>query len=227
MSAQGPSSSSCHAPRGPSPYLPALADSRNVTRGGSTRDQLIVTAERLFAERGFDAVSLREIAAVSGTRNTGAAQYYFGDKEVLVRAVFEFRAPALNARRTELLDAAPSWPDGVRGVLDALVRPLAEQIGVSHYVGFLARLQADHVRSVQLDPGTSSSFRRGRRELERCLPGLPSAVFRRRFRLVVRVAVAALADHERSGSRRARELEELITDLLDASAGLLRAPSSR
>ena len=193
----------------------------------STRELLIVTAERLFAERGFDAVSLREIAAAAGTRNTGAGQYYFGDKESLVHAVFEFRAPLINTRRTELLDAVPSWPDGVRGVLDALIRPLAEQIGDSHYVGCLARLQADHVRSVHVDPETSASFRRGRRELERRLPGLPPDVFRRRFRLVVRLAVAALADHERSRPRRAQELEYLIGDLLDASAGLVRAPSSR
>jgi AcrR family transcriptional regulator len=194
---------------------------------GQTRVLLITTAERLFAERGFDAVSLRVIAAAAGTRNTGAAQYYFGDKEALVRAVIEFRAPVLNARRTELLDTVTSWPDELRGVLDALIRPLAEQIGVSHYAGFLARLQADHVRSVHVDPDTSSSFRRGRRELERRRPELPADVFRRRFRLAVRVAVAALADYERSGSRRPRELDELITDLLDASVGLLRAPSSR
>jgi AcrR family transcriptional regulator len=193
----------------------------------STRELLIVTAERLFAERGFDAVSLREIAAAAGTRNTGAGQYYFGDKDALVRAVFEFRAPVLNTRRTALLDGAPAWPDELRGVLDALIRPLAEQIGTSRYVGFLARLQADHVRAVHLDPTTSSSFRRCRRELERRLPEVPTEVFRRRFRLAVRVAVAALADHERSTSRRPRDLDDLITDLLDASAGLLRAPSSR
>ena len=203
------------------------------SRGRDTRDLLIIAAERMFAERGFDAVSLREIATAAGTRNTGAGQYYFGNKEQLVSAVFAFRAPELNGRRIELLDAAASWPDPVRGVLDAFLRPLAEQIGRSHYVGFLARLQADHVRDnqvVNLDPDTSSSFRRCRRELQRRLPGLPANVFQRRFRLVVRLGVAALADYERSAPRRKRnqdELEDLITDLLDASSGLLRAPSMR
>jgi AcrR family transcriptional regulator len=214
---------------------PSTARSRRV-RDGGTRDQLVVAAERLFAERGFDAVSLREIAVAAGTRNTGATQYYFGDKEELVAAVFAFRAPTLNARRTELLDAAVSSADPVRGALDALVRPLAEQIGTSRYVGFLARLQADHVRddhvgaAIAADPSISASFRRCRRELERGRPELSAAVFRRRFRLVVRLSVAALADHERSAGHRrgaGRELTDLITDLLDASAGLLGAPTSR
>ena len=202
-------------------------------RGRDTRELLITTAERLFAERGFDAVSLREIATAAGTRNTGAGQYYFGDKEQLVSAVFAFRAPVLNGRRTELLDGVESWPDPVRGALDALLRPLAEQIGRSHYVGFLARLQADHVRDnhvVSLDPETSSSFRRCRAELQRRLPDLAPDIFKRRFRLAVRLGVAALADHERSAPRRKRagdELEALMTDLLDASCGLLCAPSQR
>jgi len=206
---------------------------RAYAAGRATRAELIATAERLFGERGFDAVSLREISAAAGTRNTAAAQYYFGNKEDLVRVVFEHRAEVLNARRTELLDLIDTWSDGVRGTLDALIRPLAEQIGTSHYVSFLARLQADRIRDrevVHLAADTGASFRRGRDELRCRLPELSDDVFRRRFRLLVTVTVSALADFDRAIRTRHRkptELDDLITELLDALGGLLTAPSSR
>jgi AcrR family transcriptional regulator len=206
---------------------------RNYAAGRATRAELIAIAERLFGERGFDAVSLREISAAAGTRNTAAAQYYFGNKQDLVRVVFEHRAEVLNARRTELLDLTDTWADGLRGTLDALIRPLAEQIGTSHYVSFLARLQADRIRDgevVQLAADTGASFRRGRDELRGRLPELSDDVFRRRFRLLVTVSISALADFDRSiqtGHRKAFEIDDLITDLLDAFSGLLTAPSSR
>lgn len=46
--------------------------------------ELLRTAERLMAERGVDAVSLREISAAAGQKNHSAAQYYFKDKLGLV-----------------------------------------------------------------------------------------------------------------------------------------------
>jgi AcrR family transcriptional regulator len=211
---------------------PSRAGRRDYAAGRSTRAELIATAERLFAERGLDAVSMREISAASGTRNTGAGQYYFGNKDALVRVVFEFRAETLNARRSELLAELGTWSDGVRGTLDAIVRPLAEQIGKTHYVSFLARLQADRARDERIvRPGSDvdASFRQCRSELRRRLPGVPDEVFRRRFRLVVRIVVAALADHERSTATTPNgvsALEQLITDLLDASVALLRAPTA-
>ncbi|MBY8862966.1 TetR/AcrR family transcriptional regulator [Nocardia sp. CA2R105] len=196
-----------------------------LARTQCTRELLIVTAERLFANLGFDAVSLRVIAAAAGSSNTGVARNYFGDKESLARAVFELRAPELNARREELLDGVASRPDRLRGLLEALIRPLAEQIGVNNYVGYLASLQADHGRTIPVD-SESVSCRRARHELERALRLSPN-IFRRRFRLVIRLAVSALADHERSGRRRPHELEDLIADLIDAAAGLLTAPDTR
>src|SRR4051794_10685475 len=96
--------------------------------GKATRDALIATAERLFAEHGFDAVSLREIAVAAGTRNSGAGQYYFGDKESLVQAIFEARAPGLNARRLALLEDVDDAADPAAALVVAIVRPLAEEI---------------------------------------------------------------------------------------------------
>ncbi len=41
-------------------------------------------AEKLFAARGVDRVSLREINRASGARNAVALQYHFGDRDGIV-----------------------------------------------------------------------------------------------------------------------------------------------
>ena len=64
----------------------------------SAKEQIILAAERLFAERGPD-VSMREISAAAGSRNHTAVQYHFGSKEQLIRAIFEYRNPRLEDRR--------------------------------------------------------------------------------------------------------------------------------
>jgi AcrR family transcriptional regulator len=52
----------------------------------STKEQILLAAERLFAERGYD-VSLREIGVSAGSSNNSAVQYHFGSKEQLAVAM--------------------------------------------------------------------------------------------------------------------------------------------
>ena len=48
-----------------------------------TRERLIRTTERLFANRGFGGLTLREVALHSQT-NIASAHYHFGSKEAMV-----------------------------------------------------------------------------------------------------------------------------------------------
>ena len=48
---------------------------------------LIETAERLFAEKGIDNVSLREINRAAGQKNVAALHYHFGTRESLLEAI--------------------------------------------------------------------------------------------------------------------------------------------
>jgi AcrR family transcriptional regulator len=50
------------------------------------RDKILVEASRLFAARGVESVSMREIAAEAGLSKPGL-YYYFEDKETLVLAI--------------------------------------------------------------------------------------------------------------------------------------------
>jgi AcrR family transcriptional regulator len=62
-------------------------DQRRRADGAQSRERLLMTAMRLFAEQGFARTSTREIALAAGT-NIASISYYFGDKAGLYRAAF-------------------------------------------------------------------------------------------------------------------------------------------
>jgi AcrR family transcriptional regulator len=51
-----------------------------------TKTRLLNAAERLFSDRGFEAVSHRDIALAAGA-NLAAVNYYSGSKDQFIRAV--------------------------------------------------------------------------------------------------------------------------------------------
>src|SRR3954451_12015320 len=95
--------------------------------GGPTRttaQQLIRTAERLFAMNGLDGVSLRQIATEAGSGNTSAVHYHFGSKDGLVQAIIADRLPDI-LRRRALLKARLDTTR-VRDALEAQLLPVLE-----------------------------------------------------------------------------------------------------
>ena len=64
--------------------------------------QIIETSERLFAQKGFDATSVRDIAEEAGI-NVAMISYYFGSKEKLMEAIFEAKIGKIQMRVEELL----------------------------------------------------------------------------------------------------------------------------
>ena len=94
----------------------------------STRDRLVTAAERLFAERGIDAVSLREISRAADSRNVIALQYHFTDRAGVVRAILEKHLPDVEANRQAVLDEYEAGPPDLRLLASALVRPMAAKL---------------------------------------------------------------------------------------------------
>ena len=64
--------------------------------------QIINTAETLFASRGFEGTSVRDIAEAAGI-NLAMISYYFGSKEKLMEALFDQRAGHVKMRIESLL----------------------------------------------------------------------------------------------------------------------------
>lgn len=74
----------------------------NIMEYSDKQIQIIETAERLFAERGFDGTSVRDIADEAGV-NVAMISYYFGSKEKLMEALFELRVGSVKLRVEALI----------------------------------------------------------------------------------------------------------------------------
>ena len=86
-----------------------------------TKDRILDSAERLFADHGFAATSLRQITADANV-NLAAVNYHFKSKEALLSAVIERTLGPINQRRMALLDELEAQSDGGQPTLEAVVR---------------------------------------------------------------------------------------------------------
>ena len=98
----------------------AVSDRANMN---STRERLLATALRVFAERGYEAATIREICGRADA-NVAAVHYHFGDKRRLYEAIFETLFETLRQRRTDFLP--PDAPAEER--LRIYIRALFEEI---------------------------------------------------------------------------------------------------
>jgi AcrR family transcriptional regulator len=87
-----------------------------------TRTAILAAAERLYAERGFGDVTLRDIVAEANV-NLAAVNYHFGSKDELIAELFVTRSLALNRERLTELRAAEEGGGG-RASIDAVLRAL-------------------------------------------------------------------------------------------------------
>jgi AcrR family transcriptional regulator len=90
-----------------------------------TRTAILAAAERLYADRGFGDVTLRDIVAEANV-NLAAVNYHFGSKDELIAELFVTRSLALNRERLRELRAAEDAGSGradIADVLRALVGP--------------------------------------------------------------------------------------------------------
>ena len=203
----------------------------------TTKARLVEAAERLFAQHGIDAVSLREINRESGARNAIAVQYHFTDRAGVVGAILAKHMPSVEARRHAMLDqyeADRGNHDGddreaaIRTLAAALVRPLAAKLSDDDGGPAFLQIYSDllnrpnpHMTPSAFEPG-SDSFQRWRKLVK---PQVDETAVRlhRRFTSLLHAAVE-LGRRARSGPH---PDDRLFTSwLIDVVAAILAAPVS-
>lgn len=97
---------------------------------GSKR-KLLDAAEQLFAEKGFEAVSVRDITQLAKA-NVAAVNYHFGSRDGLLTLVMMRYMTPVNEERIARLETLERKSSGktvpLEEIIDALVRPLVTQI---------------------------------------------------------------------------------------------------
>lgn len=122
----------------------------------STKDRILDVAERLFAEHGFGATSMRAITNEAGV-NLAAVNYHFGSKDGLVEAIFARRLTPMNEerlRRLRVLEREHGGGIPLNDLIDAFVAPalelgLDEPGGGARFIRLLGRSYTEPSENLQ------------------------------------------------------------------------------
>ncbi len=96
---------------------------------GSTKGRILAAAEAVFAARGFEGASTREIAAQAGV-NISSLHYHWASKDALYVAVFQ--------------DVFDRLTDLLRGTLGKLAEERSREVVVARVMGELVAFLADN-----------------------------------------------------------------------------------
>ncbi|MEU1268729.1 TetR family transcriptional regulator [Streptomyces sp. NPDC005799] len=201
----------------------------------ATRELILTAAERLFAERGVNAVSNRQVSEAAGQGNNTAVGYHFGTKADLVRAIVRKHATRIEEIRARLLAGIGDSTD-VRDWVDCLVRPIPEHLGAlggpTWYARFCAQVVTDPaLHEILVEESLASpTLRQIIDGLTRCLPELPPDVRAERAEMARHLIVHMPAERERAiAENRATpraNWDDAASGLADALVGLWLAPIS-
>jgi AcrR family transcriptional regulator len=141
--------------------------------------RLVEAAEKLFAENGFEAVSVRDITKEAGA-NVAAVNYHFGSRDGLVVAVMSRYLTPVNQERLVRLDRAEknTSEQAIEEILAAFVKPLVDQVGRSElseklYCKLAGRIYGEQAIALptEIEYQTRNVIERFTRALQKLLPG--------------------------------------------------------
>jgi AcrR family transcriptional regulator len=204
-----------------------------------TRALILDAAERLYAERGFGDVTMRDIVAAAGV-NLAAVNYHFGSKDELIAELFVTRSLATNRERLTELKAAEVAGGGaadVKAILRALVGPTLrgclgadnEQSSAAH---FMIRASIESVTPIRrIKNREIDHLRKFAAAMRRALPNCDEADLYWGLHFALAMAHQTIRDTERltklsEGKCDLDDVGAVIDRIVDAAAMTLTARAS-
>jgi AcrR family transcriptional regulator len=155
-----------------------------------TRTRILDAAERLFAERGIESVSVRSILDAAGV-NVALAHYHFGSREGLITTLLEARvAPLLTEMAQGIEDAdaggrEASLEDVLRAYFVPAARWMMERPACSRLMAQLQSAPSPEIRALGDDAVRGVMNRLATAVLKRVPADLAPKEFFLRFMLTV------------------------------------------
>ena len=203
------------------------------TGKASTRELILDTAERLFAEQGIFATSSRRIAEVAGQGNNWVAGYHFGSKADLVRAITRRFTTEVERSRMRML-AGLDDSAGLKELLGCLVRPWTDRFEALGPNSYFARVCAQAMNNPALRPivveegSHSDSLEQTWEALDKYFPGQADLSTELRRGMLQHLIVFVCAERESALAEGRPTSRQTWTDeangLIDALQGIITAP---
>ncbi|WP_373083615.1 TetR/AcrR family transcriptional regulator [Zhongshania sp.] len=212
-----------------------IKDSRSLR----TRETLVRTAELLFADQGFEAVSVNTITRQANQNNRNAVQYHFGNKTGLLQAIFDKHSPGVAAKRAELIDELQNTAQPIaRSLATAIVAPLLDKLedpdGGEAYIHISAELIASNTLGYSRQDAHPLQIPRETKLAKLAanqLTHLPPEIGQQRILMMNVLAFHGISDHARV--RKNRQLDPMMRDtdfmasnLIDSITAMLEAQPS-
>lgn len=209
-------------------------------KSSATKLLIIQAAEKLFAGKGVDNVTLIEIGQAAGQKNRRAAQYHFEDKQNLLAEIMHRHLLVIDYERNNMIDEM-ELSDNIapRDVAKAIVLPLANRLsdksGGLYYIQIMSQLLGtDHFPHLQKqDLETHFATKRLYGLTTRMSSHLPDVIKFSRTRIILSLLFHSLADfagNDFSGKKSASDSvprDVFISDLVDCVELLLTQQPSR
>lgn len=215
-----------------SPSHPAEAESTKAGLGKGARTRLVIldSAEALFADRGYDGVTVRNVADHAGV-NLGVVTYHFPSKEVMFEAVVERRAGALTGARRKALAAIEH--ETLETLLDAFLRPFRDFVvnggeGWRSYGRLIAHLAQDARWTALVTRHFGALGAEMIERIERAVPGLDRQGATRGYVHLIAVMVGVFAstgllDRFSQGKMISQDIDAAYPHMIRFVAGGIRA----
>jgi AcrR family transcriptional regulator len=207
-----------------------------------TRDRILRTGERLFAERGFNGVSVRELAAAAQV-NIASIGYHFDNKEGLLSEVYRRHCEPMIEERLRGLAAASRLlgktkiKTKIAAIIEAFIRPALQQVEAEDGETFI-RLRAvlSGENSELLEKLVAENFDQSSTafidQLCACLPHLSRTDVCWRFHFLLgTIYYTAAGPHRISAFSNGRcdpsDTEAVIKELVPFMTRAFQAPATR
>ena len=216
----------------------ASKPNKHAERSARTRQRFMQAAQKLFAERGVDAVSVNEITIAAGQKNRNALQYHFGNRNGLIQAIIDHHIARVSEYRGPILETLDKTASPAHNAARALVAPIIEYVqsdpDALDYVKLISQVAAAAVP--ETNPGATSALSFGfderlRDVMVEAIAHLSQDEAQRRLFLVVTLTFRGVGDICKAVESRPEQdmptaRDGLLSELQYSVESILAAPST-